>query len=62
MNIFSNPNFWIGVGVGYAAFRQMRKDLNGVGRKSRILTAETIILSKNSPDFEDIVRRLVIGG
>lgn len=62
MNLFSDYRFWIGVGVGYALFRQMRKDLNGIGRKSRALTAELIIAAKDRHDFADVVRRLVIGG
>jgi hypothetical protein len=52
---FAAGAMWVIVG-------QLRKQLNGVGRKTRILAAEQIIASKDRPDFEEIVRRLVIGG
>lgn len=54
--------FWIGIGVGYALFRQMGRDVNGLGRKTRVLTAELIIAAKDRQDFADMVRKLVIGG
>lgn len=47
------------VGMIYAMFRQLRKDVNGLGWKTRKSVAEIIILSKQSPDFDAIVRRLL---
>jgi hypothetical protein len=40
---------------------ETRKDLNGLGRKTRAILAEQIIQAKDDPDFHAIVRKLVVG-
>jgi hypothetical protein len=42
-------------------FRQLKGDLNGLGKKERSLQAETIILSREHADFAVIVRKLING-
>jgi uncharacterized membrane protein len=42
-------------------YRQIRADLNGLGKKERSTMAETIILAKEHPEFSVIVRKLING-
>lgn len=53
------PRDWIAVGLYLAAVWYLRRDVNGIGAKTRKMIAEQIIQAKNDPDFAVIVRRLL---
>lgn len=42
-------------------FRQLKGDLNGLGKKVRSLQAEMIILAKNHDNFDVMVRKSING-
>lgn len=54
-----SPHDYIYLGTLVATVWYLRRDLNGMGRKTRLMTAEFIIASKDQPDFAAIVRRLL---
>lgn len=53
------PHDYILVGIYVATVLYLRKDVNGLGAKTRRMIAEQIIQSREDKDFAAIVRRLL---
>jgi len=53
------PHDYIWLGTLAATIFYLRKDVNGLGAKTRKMIAETIIQNREHPDFANIVRRLL---
>jgi hypothetical protein len=57
MNLTPHDYIWFGILI--VTVRYLTKDVNGIGSKTRKIISEQIIASKDRPDFETIVRRLL---
>lgn len=57
MNLTPHDYIWLGTLV--ATIWYLRKDVNGIGGKTRKMVAEIIIQNRENPDFANIVRRLL---
>lgn len=57
MNLSAHDYIWIGTLA--ATIFYLRRDVNGLGGKTRKMVAEMIITAKERPDFEAVVRRLL---